>query len=55
MDKHNWGCTCSDCMEERLLKRTGIDITEIDTEDKEKDTTTEKVVDLLEWKKKRGL
>ena len=53
-EKHEWGCVCSACIENRLLKRTGINMSELDETDCKKEVKKEKVVNLLEWKEKRG-
>ncbi len=52
-EKHEWGCVCFTCMENRLLKRTGINMSEIDETNCEKEVKKQKVVNLLDWKKKR--
>ncbi len=45
------GCGCVRCLEKRLEDRIGINLTEtIVSHDQQ-----QKVVDLIEWKKKKGL
>ncbi len=51
--EHAMGCGCHNCLIHRAAQR-GVDIDNIDFSN-ETEPIIEKVVDLIEWKKKKGL